>query len=519
MFSSPSYCCVTRERFTADLKLLIALVQARQLPFLAAAIAYYAFLSVVPLLIIGLTVATMLAGPTLASDLLATLDEFLTPEAVSLLEDALIESPGRGSITFFGLAVLIWGALRIFRGLDIAFSQVYGQTSPKPIGEQFRDAIFVLLGITTAIASTVMMSALLSSVPLPLAGFLSGSVGLLFVLTVVFFPLYYVFPSIPITAREALPGAVFAAVGWTALGALFSIYTANAGALELYGVLGGVLLLLIWFYFGGLILLFGAALNVVIGERIRDRQLQQGALRQHSQQASMSERDGPHDEEPADQGASDTNSGESTEDAASRRQSRENTDTDNPDGDARSDGGTTGPRGNDDTDEPDGEENEKVEEDDGEAVEEDDSENADDSEEDDDEGPTGLRDPDVSARVSQEDIDELRRELDRMEDRLENRTVDRDAFESELKRDMKKYVRSRTRRGKATGWGPYLVLLYGTAMTLGAFYLLSSGWAVLAMFVIWLSTLGLYTLMVLVGMTVKGVSLPGRIINTIREFR
>jgi hypothetical protein len=56
-------------------------------------------------------------------------------------------------------------------------------------------------------------------------------------------------------------------------------------------------------------------------------------------------------------------------------------------------------------------------------------------------------------------------------------------------------------------------------MTLGAFYFLNGVWAVLAMVVIWLSTLGLYTLMVLVGVTFTVAGLPGRLRDTVRDFR
>ncbi|PSQ40801.1 hypothetical protein BRD10_01555 [Halobacteriales archaeon SW_12_71_31] len=96
----------------------------------------------------------------------------------------------------------------------------------------------------------------------------------------------------------------------------------------------------------------------------------------------------------------------------------------------------------------------------------------------------------------------LREQLDEMETRLDERTVSRSALEGDLRR----YVRARVRRGHARGWGPYLVLLYGTAMTLGAFFYLRGVWAVSAMLVVWLSTLGLYVLMVLVGM---GLGLAG----------
>ena len=105
-----------------------------------------------------------------------------------------------------------------------------------------------------------------------------------------------------------------------------------------------------------------------------------------------------------------------------------------------------------------------------------------------------------------EELRELRSDLDAFEDDVEARTVKRALVEAELKR----YVRWRQRRGHARGWGPYLVLLYGTAMNLGAFYFLEGLWAILAMVVLWLSTLGLYTLMVLVSFGVYLLSIPGR---------
>jgi hypothetical protein len=96
------------------------------------------------------------------------------------------------------------------------------------------------------------------------------------------------------------------------------------------------------------------------------------------------------------------------------------------------------------------------------------------------------------------DLEAIAARLDRVRDDLDaidERAVDREAFEDDLRR----YVRRRMRRGHARGWGPYLVLLYGAAMTIGAFHYLDGGWAIAAMVVVWLSTLGLYTLMVLVG--------------------
>lgn len=112
-----------------------------------------------------------------------------------------------------------------------------------------------------------------------------------------------------------------------------------------------------------------------------------------------------------------------------------------------------------------------------------------------------------------EQVTELREAIEDLETRVEEHTVPR----SEIESDLKQYVRSRVRRGHARDWGPYLVLLYGTAMTIGAFYLLSGGWAILAMLVVWLSTLGLYVLMVLTGAIMGGLSVPGRVVDLVRD--
>jgi len=113
-------------------------------------------------------------------------------------------------------------------------------------------------------------------------------------------------------------------------------------------------------------------------------------------------------------------------------------------------------------------------------------------------------------------LGELTAEFEAFEADIQQRTIDKPAVESELKR----YVRSKRRRGHARGWGPYLVLLYGTVMTLGAFFLFESDWlAILAMLIIFLSTLGLYTLFVLVGVGLNLVDVPGKAIDYARDRR
>lgn len=126
---------------------------------------------------------------------------------------------------------------------------------------------------------------------------------------------------------------------------------------------------------------------------------------------------------------------------------------------------------------------------------------------------TGDRADDPAAL--REEIDRLRDELESFEEDVTTRTVER----KDLEGDLRRYVRRRQRRGHAHGWGPYLVLLYGTAMSVAAFYFLSGGWAVLAMFVVWTSTLGVYVLMVLFGLGLTLMGLPGRVRDRIGAWR
>ncbi|MFB6163131.1 MAG: YihY/virulence factor BrkB family protein, partial [Halococcoides sp.] len=120
-------------------------------------------------------------------------------------------------------------------------------------------------------------------------------------------------------------------------------------------------------------------------------------------------------------------------------------------------------------------------------------------------------------RDQRAEIDRLRSELRDLEDRVDRKAVDREDLEGRLRR----YVRWRQRRGYARSWGPYIVLLYGVILTLAAFYTshLYGGWTILAMLVIWLSTLGLYALMVIVGMTLTGTSWLGLARDALQQRR
>ncbi|WP_265112401.1 YihY/virulence factor BrkB family protein [Halosolutus halophilus] len=237
----------------------------RDVTFLAAGFAYYAFVSLIPLVLLALVVGSLLGGEAAAERLIVIAGDFLPPAGGELVTDALTTESGRTEATVAALVVAAWGALKVFRGLSLAFDKVYDEVGEDSLVDEIRDGLTVILAGTGALVLMVVVGAVIgvAADAIPFAGLVSW-VTLLFGLVLVFLPIYYVLPPIPVAVSEILPGAVFAAVGWTILQAGFQIYAANAGRYAAYGAVGVVILFVTWLYFAGILILVGAVINVVL---------------------------------------------------------------------------------------------------------------------------------------------------------------------------------------------------------------------------------------------------------------
>ncbi|SIR89091.1 YhjD/YihY/BrkB family envelope integrity protein [Natronorubrum thiooxidans] len=244
-------------------KTVVSGIQEKNVPFMAASIAYQAFISLLPLLVLVFFLVTIVGDETFAAEVTATTEGFLPESGQLLIEDAIEDSPATAGSSLIGVVVLLWGSLKIFRGLDTAFSEIYGTTGENSFVEQLRDALIVFGAIGGALvvaAATGIAFAFLPSIP----GLgVVQSLLLVVVLTAAFYPMYYYFPDVDATRREILPGVVLAAVGWMALQSLFRVYVSFAADSEGAGPVGAILLLLTWLYFGGVILLSGAVVNAI----------------------------------------------------------------------------------------------------------------------------------------------------------------------------------------------------------------------------------------------------------------
>ncbi|SEH14554.1 membrane protein [Natronorubrum sediminis] len=239
----------------------------RDLTFLAAGFAYYAFVSVIPLVLLALVVGSLLGGEATAERLILVAGDFLPEAGEALVVEALTTESGRSQATAVALVVSTWGALKVFRGLSLAFERIYDEAVEVTIVDQLKDGLVVIFAGVGALALMILIGTVLglAADALPFGGWLSW-LSLLIGLILVFLPMYYVLPPVPVEVTEILPGAVVAAVGWTGLQGGFQLYAANASQYEAYGAVGVVILFVTWLYFAGILILLGAVVNVVLAD-------------------------------------------------------------------------------------------------------------------------------------------------------------------------------------------------------------------------------------------------------------
>jgi membrane protein len=225
----------------------------------AAALAYYSFVSLLPLVVLTLAVL----GTPVATEIQAATPRVLTTEARELMYQALTTATGRAGAALLAAVVLLWSAANITTGFLTIVERVEGQDD-RSIRRQFRDSLAVLTSILLAIAALLVVGALFPLIPAQENTVYIGFLALPFALTAAFLPLYYVPSRVVTSVRGALPGAVSAAIGWTVLLAIIQLYATNAARYAIYGVLSGIIIILTALYAAGIILMLGVTINVLV---------------------------------------------------------------------------------------------------------------------------------------------------------------------------------------------------------------------------------------------------------------
>ena len=246
------------------------IVSAREhgLTLVAAGLAFYMFNALVALLVffvIGVTavgwVETIVqtGAPVLWDDIEAV---------VSIMEAVIGEGTGRRRAALLAAAILAWSSFTMFQSVNMAFGHMYGTRSQRSSIRVVLNTLLILVTVMLAVVLILVLHVGLTTILSPsLATLTSVPVGGL-VLFATFLPMFSQFSPPSVSSRDVLPGVVLSAVAWTACGVGFRVYLTTSESVELYGVAGGVMLLLTVLYLAALALLVGVVLNAVLADSV-----------------------------------------------------------------------------------------------------------------------------------------------------------------------------------------------------------------------------------------------------------
>jgi len=243
---------------------------------LAAQLAYFFLLSLFPLLIFLATLISFLPLPQ--HELLAFIKDFAPGETFTLIESNLNEvmENRNGGLLSFGIIATIWSASNGINAIVKAFNQAYEVKESR--------SFFVARGMSILL-TVAMIFVFIIALLLPVFGkqigmFLFSSFGLSeqflatwnalrwvvssLILFTVFVGLYWIAPNKKFKCVRAVPGAVIATIGWALVSLGFSYYVSNFGNYSAtYGSIGAIIVLMIWFYISGIIIIIGGEINAL----------------------------------------------------------------------------------------------------------------------------------------------------------------------------------------------------------------------------------------------------------------
>lgn len=256
---------------------------------LAAALAYYTMLSLAPLLVIMVSVAGFVFGEQAARGAISDqISGMVGPSAADLIENAIAQAGNTGAgiiATIIGIITLFMGASGVFAQLQDALNTIW-EVQPKPgLGvratiEKRVTSLTMVLGIGFLLLVSLVISTALSALGNYMSGLLPGA-DLLWqvinfivsfgVITLLFAMIYKFLPDVEIAWRDVWIGAAVTALLFTIGKFLLSWYIGSSSIGSVYGAAGSLAILLVWIYYSGLILFFGAEFTQVYAREYGSR--------------------------------------------------------------------------------------------------------------------------------------------------------------------------------------------------------------------------------------------------------
>ena len=263
-----------------------------QLTDRAAALTYYAVLSIFPALIALVSIVGLVGDPATVTKSLTDIVSSVGPaSAVDTFKgpiEGLTKSSGTaGLLLIVGIATAIWTASG-YVGAYMRASNVIYEVEEGRSFIKLRPLQMIVTLVLVLLLAIVLVAVVLTG---PLASAVGSAVGigssavtawniakwpvLLAMVVVMIALLYYASPNAKLRGvKSILPGAILAVIVWLVASAAFAFYVANFGSYnKTYGALGGVIVFLVWLWITNLAILFGTELNA---EQERSKQLEEG---------------------------------------------------------------------------------------------------------------------------------------------------------------------------------------------------------------------------------------------------
>jgi membrane protein len=258
----------------------------------AAALTYYALLSLFPALIALVSVIGLVGDPAQTTKTITDIVTKIGPSSAADTFAGPIQSitshRGAAGILFFvGLGAALWSASGYVGAFMRAANVIYETPEGRPLWKLRPLQLLVTLVMVVLLAAVALALVLTGPIVDAVAGPLGiGSTAvsiwnivkwpvLIAVVILMFAVLYHAAPNVKLVGfRWVTPGALFALVVWIVASAAFAFYVANFSSYDkTYGTLGGVVCVLVWLWITNIALLLGMELNA---ERERSRELAAG---------------------------------------------------------------------------------------------------------------------------------------------------------------------------------------------------------------------------------------------------
>jgi membrane protein len=234
----------------------------------AAGVAYYAIISVFPLLLGLIAVfGFFLPSVNLQSQLLTFVGNNI-PGATNVLKDNIAGIIRlRGVFSILSVVILFWGASALFGAISLAINRAWNTSKSRHFFIRKASELVMLLGTGILFLLSLGASAIITitgdALNLPPADLvivdISSKLIAFLLMFAVFLMLYKFIPNTKTRWQDVWPGALLAAFLFEVARTLFIFYLDNFANYQLiYGSITSIIILLIWIYYSSLIMILGA---------------------------------------------------------------------------------------------------------------------------------------------------------------------------------------------------------------------------------------------------------------------